>query len=186
MRDCDCLYVFLLRAKKMRKLAKNHQLFFLFLLFVIPMITSLLLYRYHDYFHLKTNNHGVLFSKAFDATSLYAGQSDAAQKKWRIIFVASNYCDPPCEQMTHTLHQVQKALGKDSLRVLTLALSSRLAAVTQLQQRITQQEQHVFSAANKVYLVDPLGNAFMYYPTTVDPLMILKDLKKVLEVSQIG
>ena len=39
---------------------------------------------------------------------------------------------------------------------------------------------------SKIYLVDPLGNGFMYYSATVNPLDILKDLKQVLKVSQIG
>ena len=43
-----------------------------------------------------------------------------------------------------------------------------------------------FVMQHKIYLVDPLGNLFMYYADTTDPMNVLKDLKRVLEVSQIG
>jgi hypothetical protein len=39
---------------------------------------------------------------------------------------------------------------------------------------------------HSIYLVDPIGNVFMYYPDATNPMNILKDLKHVLGVSQIG
>jgi len=37
-----------------------------------------------------------------------------------------------------------------------------------------------------IYLVDPLGNLLMRYPTTVKPGGMLKDLKRLLRLSKIG
>jgi hypothetical protein len=37
-----------------------------------------------------------------------------------------------------------------------------------------------------VYLLDPLGNLLMRYPVTVNPRGILKDLRRLLRLSEIG
>ncbi|MEZ5600135.1 MAG: hypothetical protein R3F36_03615 [Candidatus Competibacteraceae bacterium] len=37
-----------------------------------------------------------------------------------------------------------------------------------------------------VYLLDPLGNLLMRYPVTVNPSGILKDLRRLLRLSEIG
>jgi cytochrome oxidase Cu insertion factor (SCO1/SenC/PrrC family) len=41
-------------------------------------------------------------------------------------------------------------------------------------------------AAERVYIIDPLGNLMMYYPPDADPSGMLKDLKKLLKYSKIG
>ena len=40
--------------------------------------------------------------------------------------------------------------------------------------------------AERVYIIDPLGNLMMYYPADADPGGMLKDLKKLLKYSKIG
>jgi hypothetical protein len=39
---------------------------------------------------------------------------------------------------------------------------------------------------NHLYLVDPLGNIFMYYQKDFNPKGLKKDIKKILKVSRIG
>jgi hypothetical protein len=156
------------------------QLFIMLFIFVIPIIISWILFHYHTYFHLKTLNHGTLISSPIDVKYLYSETESAQQKKWRIIFVANETCDNPCREIDHQLKQVQKALGKDSDRVNTLLLNNKNKQLTKLQTTL-----HV-DPNNKIYLVDPLGNLFMYYASDENPMNILKDLKRVLEVSQIG
>ena len=41
-------------------------------------------------------------------------------------------------------------------------------------------------AAERVYIIDPLGNLMMYYPPVADPSGMLKDLRKLLKYSKIG
>ena len=105
--------------------------------------------------------------------NLYGG----SKKKWQIILVPGNQCDKECEKTFYLLNQVKKALGKNSPRVIVerKSLESSLSFI-----------QKDFIAQHKIYLVDPLGNLFMYYADTTDPMNVLKDLKRVLEVSQIG
>jgi hypothetical protein len=40
--------------------------------------------------------------------------------------------------------------------------------------------------AERVYIIDPLGNLMMFYPPEADPSGMLKDLRKLLKYSKIG
>ncbi|HSW69239.1 MAG TPA: hypothetical protein VLI69_03640 [Gammaproteobacteria bacterium] len=158
------------------------QLFFLLFIFAVPVISSWFLFHYHEHFRLKTLNHGTLLKSPIDVNYL---SEQNAQKKWRVLYVSNETCDSACKQITHQLNQVQKALGKDSHRVFILFMNNKEALLKKLQTDFMQHEKN-FVINNKIYLIDPLGNLFMYYSDTTDPMSILKDLKRVLEVSQIG
>ena len=58
--------------------------------------------------------------------------------------------------------------------------------VQKLKMDFKQQGNQNFVVSHKIYLIDPIGNLFMYYPDDTNPMNVLKDLKRVLEVSQIG
>ena len=160
-------------------------LLFLMIIFILPVIAGSLLYYYHDYFQFKTTNHGKLVSQPIDAKYLYSSTTGGDQKVWRVIHVSASVCDAQCDKINYQLHQVQKALGKNYDRVAIVTMDAQNPLLPTLQNSFAQQENN-FIAANKIYLVDPLGNLFMYYPDTTDLMNVLKDLKKVLEVSQIG
>ena len=40
--------------------------------------------------------------------------------------------------------------------------------------------------AGRLYLIDPLGNLMMSYPSGTDPVGIIKDLKRLFKYSGIG
>ena len=40
--------------------------------------------------------------------------------------------------------------------------------------------------AQRLYIIDPLGNLMMSYPPDINPRGIMKDLKKLLKFSRIG
>ena len=42
------------------------------------------------------------------------------------------------------------------------------------------------SQHDHIYVIDPLGNLMMRFPKDVDPSLMLKDLKRLLKISQIG
>lgn len=166
-------------------LKTNKQFIIIVFLFTFPLLASVLLFHYHDYFHLKTLNRGTLITSPMDVRYLYTRAKNAEQKKWRIVYVADENCNHQCEEIHHQLQQVQKALGKDSDRVKTMLINDH-SVLQQLKTSLIQQKNKNFVVNNKIYLVDPLGNLFMYYPSDVNPMDVLNDLKRVLEVSQIG
>ena len=153
--------------------------------FIIPAVISWGLYRYHDYFQLGTTNHGTLLNPPVKAEYLY---SDGNARKWRIIQVSGDLCDAACIKTDYQLRQLQKALGKDRDRVQVVLMGPHYAPLQKLQSTIGSDKisKAQFAVNNKIYLVDPDGNLFMYYSSDASPMHILKDVKKVLEVSQIG
>lgn len=161
---------------------RHKQLSLITLIFAIPLVLSMLLHHYHTYFSLNTLNHGTLLKKPLDAQYLY---SNASERTWRIIYVVEQ-CDAACKAIDQQLHQLQIALGKDSNRVSVILINSNNTQLEKLTIALSQQEQHQFVVNKKIYLVDPLGNLFMYYPDDVNLMNVMKDLKRVLEVSQIG
>lgn len=156
----------------MKTRKKNYTpLFFLMIIFVLPVMMGWFLYYERARFQFNTINHGILVNPPLNVESLYSPLQNGSEKKWRMIYVNDGTCNQPCKTMLYDLHQIQKALGKDSERVLVLSVNGK--DIKKLE-------------SNRVYLVDPLGNLFMYYPNTTDPMNILKDMKHVLGVSQIG
>lgn len=133
----------------------------LLLIFIFPVIGSWVLFHYHEHFMLKTTNHGHLVSPPIALSDL--------QNKWRILYI----CDEQCEDKFYPLQQIKKALGKDGDRT-----SVHLNKMGEIKTE--------FVSNHRIYLIDPHGNLFMYYEDTVNPMDILKDLKKVLGASQIG
>lgn len=93
----------------------------------------------------------------------------STEKKWQVILIPNVLCDADCKKILDSLQQMQKLLGKDAFRI-----------------EIESKNADKQLVKNKIYLVDPLGNGFMYYPVSANPLDILKDLKTVLKVSHIG
>jgi cytochrome oxidase Cu insertion factor (SCO1/SenC/PrrC family) len=134
---------------------------FLLLTFILPVIGSWILFHYHEHFHLKTTNHGHLVKEPVVLNDF--------QTKWRILYI----CDDQCDNKFHLLQQIKKALGKDGNRTLV-----HLNKVQEIPSGYVRN--------HMIYLVDPHGNLFMFYEDTVNPMDILKDLKKVLGASQIG
>jgi hypothetical protein len=160
----------------------NIKLYFLLAVFILPVIFSSVLFHYHDYFHFKTKNHGNLVNPPINADYLYTASQ---QKKWRIVYINGGTCDPACADISKQLTQVKKALGKDEPRVDVLLLKGN-AYYEPLTIAFQQHTKNNFNVKNKIYLVDPQGNLFMYYESNTNPMDVLKDLKHILGVSQIG
>jgi hypothetical protein len=181
------LAIFVFVWKRRNRMKKPHkQLFIILIIFILPVIASWVLFHYHTLFHLKTSNYGTFTHAPIDVTYLYSGNAHIEQKKWTILYITSNNCDNECQQINHQLQQVQKALGKNRDRVTILLIKSNNTQMQKLKILLNQQENPSFVMENKIYLIDPLGNLFMYYPEQVNPMNILKDLQHLLEVSQIG
>lgn len=155
---------------------KNYKPFlFLLLIFIVPILASGILFQFHQYAGLKTKNHGILINPPV----MISGELLDNSRKWQIVYVTGASCDQNCENILQTLHQVKKALGKNTDRVV-------VKKTAEFSIKLEQLTQNNIALTNKIYLIDPANNVFMYYPDTNNPMDILKDLKHVLEVSQIG
>jgi len=140
--------------------------------FIVPMILAGIFFYAHHFFHFKQLNHGELITPPVALSNkIYATlNQNNVKHRWLVLQIA-NPCNLNCQVMHSELLQVQKALGNNRDRVFIL---NRATPVFSKQ------------LPGDIFLIDPLGNVFMSYPKNTNPLFVLQDLKKVLEVSQIG
>lgn len=164
----------------------------------------------------RTNEGQLLVpAKTMEALSLHdvAGQpvdQDLFSEKWTLLLVGPSACDAVCETALYDTRQVRTALGKNTLRVQRVFVATDRGRVDELQTRFTREHPDLkllvaegaevyainrqFSAdgrnplnnAYDIYLLDPNGNWLMYYTPTVPAKGMLKDLKKLLRLSNIG
>lgn len=174
---------------------KSSSLVFIILIviFILPVIFSWIIYLFHNEFHLRTSNRGILLPKPIQINSLLKKKK---VKQWSII-VASDLCeDNQVEKIIFNLHQLHIILGENRDRVNLQLWTDKKCIYNQVydfrkiildSEEINKLEvamNHAFY--NKIYLADPIGNLFMYYPLDTDLMNIYHDINHVLRASQIG
>jgi len=129
---------------------------------------------------------------------LSAAPLQALRGKWVLVTFDAAACDAYCEKKLYYLRQVRRAQGKNQGRVerlwvITEGAHPRAALQEAIEGTRLARDAGLaarFPAAGAVrdhiYLVDPLGNLMMRFPRDPDPSLILKDLRRLLRVSQIG
>lgn len=123
------------------------------------------------------------------------------EPEWMLMVVAQN-CDANCEDLLYRTRQVNIALGKNANRV------NRSAWLGGMSDELTQRWQAEYSSMEKLRLrgsatpswpagvnpaeqprilvVDPFGNIVLHYGVEHTGKKILKDIKHLLKLSQIG
>ncbi len=165
---------------------------------------------------VSTTNQGVLIAPArplgeVDLKSADGGELDARLLlgQWTLIHIVPARCDASCRENLYKTRQVRVALNKDMSRVRRLLVAVDPYVDEDLQalrrshpdltfavrrenngsaffQHFEIEGQPAPEEAQRIYLVDPLGNLMMWYPPDQTPAGILTDLRKLLKVSQIG
>ncbi len=127
--------------------------------------------------------------------------------KWNLTYVTDT-CDDACANNLYRMRQIHIAMDKHSLRVQRVLLATQTevsALMTMLNdyagQRVIVEptldrtvllkkfmlgngDQPI--EAQRIYIIDPLGNLMMSYPPDINPRGIMKDLKKLIKASRIG
>jgi len=130
--------------------------------------------------------------------------------RWTLLYIDGTSCGEFCQRQLYNITQTRLALGKDVRRVQRVLLFAPESDVARISEAIARlggldvsatAEPGVFEAfvesfrvhadeqvraARRTYIIDPLGNLMMYYPPGGDPKDMLKDLLRLLKVSQIG
>ena len=179
-------------------------------LFLLPPIAAWLAWQYLGQHGVDaTTNAGSLIHPArplsMDTLAQHAGL-DAAELRGRWLYVVfgGDECKDVCKRQLYLTRQVRIAVNKDTQRVNRLLLLDR-APDAALRASLEQDHPdlmigvapraHIDKAfegdkfgvvGKQFYLVDPLGNLMMYYDENVNPKGILRDLQKLLKVSQVG
>jgi hypothetical protein len=121
---------------------------------------------------------------------------DALRGKWVLVTFDAAACDAYCERKLYFIRQVRTATNKDAGRVerlwvLTDAGKPRpelLAAIEGTRIVPMADSLHGFpgNPVDHIYVIDPVGNLMMSFPRDPDPSKILKDLQRLLRLSQFG
>ena len=120
--------------------------------------------------------------------------------KWVLAIVDSGRCDAGCERKLLYLRQLRLTQGREKERVERVWIlsddeSPRAGAIepyagtwrvraagTGLPDAFPAPR----SAADHIYVIDPLGNLMMRFPRDPDPRRLIKDLARLLKASRVG
>lgn len=123
-----------------------------------------------------------------------------APPPWALIYVQTADCDSACRDAVERLASVRLALGDDLSRVRRMLVHrgerpSFASDATLTTVRIDPERDDDWLAAvgdeerlraGRIVVADPLGNVVASYPPDVPQKELLRDLKRLLSVSQIG
>jgi cytochrome oxidase Cu insertion factor (SCO1/SenC/PrrC family) len=134
---------------------------------------------------------------------------DYLQGKWTLLYIGEAGCNETCRNDLYKMRQVRMAQNENMLRVQTLFLLHADSLPDELGAFLAKEHKDMAVAllsaadaaaiapqfqideapvigAERVYIVDPLGNLMMYYLPDADAGGMLKDLQKLLKYSKIG
>ncbi len=192
----------------------RRQLIAIFVIFLLPPLLAWSAWQYlQSHGVSSTNNAGTLITPArplaHEALEPVGGAGlDAMKGRWRYVMFANEACGVLCMDQLYLTRQTRFSTHKDMQRIRRLLVVSEALSLASAQKilddhpdliiaRVMSTEQgsqwkkafvgDEFSTQGKqFFLVDPLNNLMMYYDLTVEPKRLLKDLTKLLKVSQIG
>jgi hypothetical protein len=124
--------------------------------------------------------------------------------KWTFLYVQHGRCDEECSRHLYDTRQVRLALDREMNRVQRVFIGDSDCCDFQ-ELKATHPDLVVIRAssadeallallprvegavnAHRVYLIDPLGNAMMFYAPGVKSKGMLEDMKRLLRLSSVG
>ena len=124
--------------------------------------------------------------------------------KWTFLYLQHGRCDDECRRHLYDTRQVRLALDREMTRVQRVFIGDgdccdfeelKAAHPDLIVIRASPADQPLLALlptvsgavnAHRVYLIDPLGNAMMFYAPAVRSKGMLDDMKRLLRLSSIG
>ncbi len=154
-------------------------------------------------------NYGTLIEPQRELSDLQASGLDASamslsqfRGKWVLLTVDAGACGKSCEDKLYAIRQVRLTTGKDRDRIERVFLVSDAGTPDARLQREYEGTAFAridpkaalaaFPAApggepsDHIFVIDPLGNLMMRFPSNADPNRMKKDIAKLLRASRIG
>jgi hypothetical protein len=172
-------------------------------LFLLPIVASLVAYRYTR--PMPTANYGELLlpprqapAHEFVARDGSAFSFGRLRGQWILIASDSGECAQACRQKLYAMRQVRLALGRNASRVARVLVvddvhepGPELASADPGMELVRTPRGVAIpaGAANdraSIYLADPHGNVMMRWPSDPDLRRMYQDLERLLKASQIG
>lgn len=167
-----------------------------FVAFIVPLLAAWLILSQHWY--EAGTNKGTLLQPPITLDK----QTGQLPEGWQLGYIAPQNCETSCENTLYVMNQVDVAIGKDTDRLTPVVLhpsESRQADFNHSAPHITQLvtpeliSQLSELPENTVFIIDPMHNVMLYYPTHEDKEQmiaegknVLADLRKLLKLSRIG
>ena len=134
-----------------------------------------------------TTNNGVFVDPPVNIEEL-GWQTEGPLRSWWLWTVAAD-CENTCQTTVKNLRALHILLNREADRVRRGFTGGKTGDLLWMQDY--PQLAMVTMSGNDaiedgVYVVDPNGNLVFFYPLDVDPELVLKDVKKLLKLSQIG
>jgi cytochrome oxidase Cu insertion factor (SCO1/SenC/PrrC family) len=177
-------------------------------LFALPLLLAFWLYYGLHWRPRGSTNHGELIEPLRplpDVTlrdTAGVAQGHIFRGQWSLVYIGDGACDADCHATLFFMRQTRLSLNNDMRRVQRVFLAptnccaqSFLAAehpglrVFNASPAAAQPLLAQFPTdgrARALYIVDPLGNLMMRYDARLPPKGLLEDLKRLLQLSQIG
>ena len=180
-----------------RRRSSRRKLLMLIGIATAPILLSIGLFRFFPELQPEnTTNRGQLINPP-----VQVGLIEEALKNydvWLLIQPVDENCDTDCKQMLYLSRQVITGLGKDSDRVARIVIPNKNINISFRQHLVDEHPDvrvmpansapltSIASASPSAFLVDPNGNVMMFYTLETSGRPMLKDLKHLLKISNIG
>lgn len=164
--------------------------------FAAPVLAAWLSYAYWP---PQQSHYGALLAPApLDLPALTdpAGQArnwSELRGKWVLLVVNTAGCDASCVRATYLARQVRLAQGREQDRIERVFLGPRAASDWPHRDGVYRAALPQDAALSQtalpqsgLYLVDPLGNLMLRFPDLPDGGQMIRDLRRLLQASQIG
>ena len=174
---------------------------FLAILLLTPLLVLLVstLSFQSGYSPKYTKNNGIFFTEYFDATKLNliddAENLKFEDGKWLFATYASKGAE--LEDALYLMRQLNVALNRDINKLKRAVFSQDMQiledqltdyprtqviidAKGKLFKKLLDAGNEKFFLEQKIFIIDPYGRAVMFFPVSMDPKLILKDLKVLI------
>ena len=174
---------------------------FLAILLLTPLLVLLMstLSFQSGYSPKDTKNNGIFFTEFFDVTQLNLVDDVENLKfedgKWLFATYASENAE--LEEALYLMRQLNVALNRDINKLKRVIFSMEkqtfqeqlidyprtqiiIDSEGKLFERILETSNEDFFLEQKIFIIDPYGMAVMFFPVSMDPKLILKDLKVLI------
>lgn len=183
--------------------------YMLIAVFVVPLLIAIVMYSMRGHMSISApKSHGSLIHPAqpIEQLNFVANEKnmtlDEFQGKWTYVLFVDQSCNLECEAALFKIRQSRLATGREVNRVQSFLMHSQNAEFTSndIQSRFSAikfstlknlvisdevQNKEVLKSGN-IYLIDPNGNLMMKYDDSATSKGLLKDIKKLLKISNIG
>lgn len=173
------------------------QLILVLLVAIGPMILATSMYKFKFWVPDNRSFHGELIGNGQTRVDLGV---QADEKRWQLLVSAPGACADDCRKLVYLARQIQIGLGRDASRAShALASAQPLNAdydgqlnreYPQLQRYPLELSRYQKAAPGiqepQLWIVDPHGNLVLRYGADVNGKDLLKDLRQLLKLSNIG